>query len=66
MSLRILIYVECNRCRATFEQRLVSAQSLNSDLPDEVHGLVLAAEDDGWSCRRNATEHFCAMCMEPF
>lgn len=66
MSVRVLIYIECDKCRAPYERRLVSAKALHNDLADEVHGLVLTVEDDGWACRRNATEHYCRMCMEPF
>jgi hypothetical protein len=35
-------------------------------LRDEVHEMVLAAEADDWECRRNATEHYCAKCLEPY
>jgi len=31
-----------------------------------VHELVIAAEEEDWECRRNATEHYCAKCLEPF
>jgi hypothetical protein len=27
---------------------------------------VIAAEDDDWEPKRNATEHYCARCVEPF
>ncbi len=66
MSLRILILLECNRCRTLFDRRLLEAKSLHSDLPAEVHELVIAAEDDDWEPKRNATEHYCARCVEPF
>ena len=67
MSLRILIYLECDKCRTTFDQQLVSAQALHSRLTNEVHELVIAAEDENWQCRRNATEHYCTECVEvPF
>jgi len=66
MSLRILIFLECDRCRTAFDRRLLVAKALHNDLADEVHELVIAAEDDEWECRRNATEHYCARCIEPF
>jgi len=66
MTLRILIFVECNRCHSPFEQKFVAAKILHDDLRDEVHELVIAAEEEDWECRRNATEHYCAKCLEPF
>jgi len=66
MSLRILIFLECDRCRTPFDRRLLASKTLHTDLADEVHELVVAAEDDEWQCRRNATEHYCAKCVEPF
>ena len=65
MSLRILIYVECDRCRTPYDRRLLAAKALHSDLAGDVHELVVAAEDDEWESRRNATEHYCARCVEP-
>ena len=66
MTLRVLMFLECNRCHAAFEQRLVAANIFHDDLRDEVHEMVLAAETSDWECRRNATEHYCAKCLEPF
>jgi hypothetical protein len=65
MSLRIVILLECDRCHATFSEKLVAAKILHDDLRDEVHEMVLAAEGNYWECRKNATEHYCAKCMEP-
>jgi hypothetical protein len=66
MTLRILFLLECNRCHCLFEQRLVAATNFHDDLRNEIHELVLAAEADQWECKRNATEHYCSKCMEPF
>jgi len=66
MSLRILIFVECDRCHTLFDRRFLEAKALHSDLAGEVHELVIAAEDEEWGCRRNATQHHCARCLEPF
>lgn len=66
MTLRLLAYVECDDCHAHFNQ-LVSARGLHRDsFLEEVHELVLAAEGDEWECRKNATEHVCARCVEKF
>ncbi len=66
MSLRILIMLECNRCHHLFDRRLLDSRTLHGDLSDEVHELVVAAEEDQWESKRNATEHYCARCVEPF
>jgi hypothetical protein len=66
MTLRVLMFLECNRCHAAFEQKFVASKIFHDDLRDEVHEMVLAAEANDWECRRNATEHYCAKCLEPF
>ena len=66
MTLRVLMFLECNRCHAAFEQKFVASKIFHDDLRDEVHEMVLAAETNNWECRRNATEHYCAKCLEPF
>ena len=66
MTLRVLMFLECNRCHAPFEQRFVAAKILHDDLRDEVHGMIVAAEADDWECRQNATEHYCVECLEPY
>jgi hypothetical protein len=64
MTLRLLACIECDQCHQHFE-KIVSIQGLRSEaLSDEVHQLVLAAEEDEWECRKNATEHLCARCIE--
>jgi hypothetical protein len=66
MTLRVLMFLECNRCHAPFVQRFVAAKIFHGDLRDEVHEMVVAAEADDWECRRNATEHYCVKCLEPY
>lgn len=64
MTLRLLACVECDECHDYFEQ-LVSIRGLRGDaLEERVHELVLAAEDDEWQSRKNATEHLCTRCVE--
>jgi len=64
MTLRLLACLECDQCHNHFEN-LVSVKGLDpGELSEEVHRLVLSAEDDEWECRKNATEHLCASCIE--
>ena len=44
MTLRVLMFLECNRCHAAFEQKFVASKIFHDDLRDEVHEMVLAAE----------------------
>ena len=64
MTLRIFACLECNHCHNHFED-MVSIKSFKPDeLSQEVHRLVLNAEDEAWECRRNATEHLCGICAD--
>ncbi|CAN5126315.1 hypothetical protein BH11CYA1_BH11CYA1_16570 [soil metagenome] len=65
MTIRILMFLECNQCHAPFEQRLVAAQEFPAELREEVHEMVISAEADHWECRKNATEHYCTECIDP-
>jgi hypothetical protein len=66
MTIRLLACIECDECHVHFE-KLASIQGLrNEALAEEVHELVLAAEDHEWECRKNATEHVCTGCIERF
>jgi hypothetical protein len=66
MTIRVLAYLECDECASHFN-RLVSVEGLRHDeLSSEIHDLVLAAEAENWNCRKNATEHICLHCLEPW
>lgn len=64
--LRVMIYLECNHCHEPYEEKLVAARDLQDDLEQCIHELVLRAEEDQWECRKNATEHYCSACLEPW
>jgi len=66
MTIRILMFLECNQCHAPFEQRLVAAQEFPAELRDEVKEIVISAEANHWEVRRNATEHYCTECIHSF
>jgi hypothetical protein len=66
MTIRVLAFVECDQCGEHYD-RFVSIAGLHEeDLSSEKHDLVLAAEANSWQCRKNATEHVCLSCLEPW
>lgn len=66
MTIRTLAYIECDHCRNHYE-RVASVKGIHqADILDETHALVVSAEEDDWQCRKNATEHFCPRCLEPW
>ncbi len=66
MSIRIIAYIECDECHDHFEQILSLKGTSTNELASETHDLVISAEADNWQCRKNATEHICDHCLEPW
>ena len=64
MTLRLLACVECDGCHNYFEQMASIRGPRGDALEERIHELVLAAEDDDWQSRKNATEHHCSRCIE--
>ena len=59
--LKIIALIICDNCNGVLP-KIAKAEKIDRDLSQELHELLVSAEDDGWQPRQNSTEHYCATC----